>query len=179
VFRATNEPEARRPARSLVIVRRCLSSFVFARFAVSVSARFARAFRSRALKGLPRSAFRLVRRHIFLCVSHTSGLPRSVPPNPRGFSYCLALRPTIPAEARSTAHGATQATRPRTNGERSGALSAATLRADLQARFDETEAHTESLPHRRKYQLLVIGYLRKLLELHLEVVDQIENELAP
>ena len=91
----------------------------------------------------------------------------------------LALRPTIPAEARSTADGATHATRPRTNGERSGALSAATLRADLQARLDETEAHTESLPHRRKYQLLIIGYLRKLLELHLELVDQIEHELAP
>jgi DNA-binding PadR family transcriptional regulator len=60
--------------------------------------------------------------------------------------------------------------------------SAATIRediADLMARLDETERRTELFPHRRKYQLLVIGFLRRLLELHLELVDQIERDLAP
>jgi DNA-binding PadR family transcriptional regulator len=60
--------------------------------------------------------------------------------------------------------------------------SAATLRediADLMARLDETERRTDALPHRRKYQLLVIGFLRRLLDLHLELVDQIEQDLAP
>jgi DNA-binding PadR family transcriptional regulator len=60
--------------------------------------------------------------------------------------------------------------------------SVATLRediADLTARLDETERRTEELPHRRKYQLLVIGFLRGLLDLHLDLVDQIERDLAP
>jgi DNA-binding PadR family transcriptional regulator len=60
--------------------------------------------------------------------------------------------------------------------------SAATVRediADLMARLDETERRTELFPHRRKYQLLVIGFLRRLLELHLDLVDEIERQLAP
>lgn len=60
--------------------------------------------------------------------------------------------------------------------------SAATIRediADLMARLDETERRTEAFPHRRKYQLLVIGFLRRLLDLHLELVDEIERDLAP
>jgi hypothetical protein len=59
--------------------------------------------------------------------------------------------------------------------------SIATLReaiADLQARIAETEAAAESLPHRRKYLLLVTGHLRRLLDLHLEFVDEVERELA-
>jgi DNA-binding PadR family transcriptional regulator len=60
--------------------------------------------------------------------------------------------------------------------------SAATIRediADLIARLDETERRTEAFPHRRQYQLLVLGFLRRLLELHLELVDEIERNLAP
>ena len=60
--------------------------------------------------------------------------------------------------------------------------SAGTIRddiADLMERLDETERRTELFPHKRKYQLLVIGFLRRLLELHLDLVDQIERELAP
>jgi DNA-binding PadR family transcriptional regulator len=60
--------------------------------------------------------------------------------------------------------------------------SLATLRddiADLSARLDETEASAESLPHRRKYLMIAIGFLRRLLELHLELVDDVERELAP
>jgi hypothetical protein len=34
-------------------------------------------------------------------------------------------------------------------------------------------------PHRRKYLLMVIAHLRRLLELHLELVDEVEVELAP
>jgi DNA-binding PadR family transcriptional regulator len=59
--------------------------------------------------------------------------------------------------------------------------SAATIRediADLSARLDEAEERAEGLPHRRKYQLLVLGFLRNLLDLHLALVDEIERELA-
>jgi DNA-binding PadR family transcriptional regulator len=57
----------------------------------------------------------------------------------------------------------------------------ATLRddiADLSARLDRLEASADTLPHRRKYLLLVIGFLRQLLELHLELVDEVERELG-
>jgi DNA-binding PadR family transcriptional regulator len=57
-----------------------------------------------------------------------------------------------------------------------------TLRAeiiDLQARLDEAEAGMEMLPHRRKYLLLTSGYARRLLELHLDWIDEVERELAP
>jgi DNA-binding PadR family transcriptional regulator len=67
-------------------------------------------------------------------------------------------------------------------GEAPTRASAATIRediADLMARLDETERRTEALPHRRKYQLLVIGFLRRLLDLHLELVEDIERDLAP
>ncbi len=59
--------------------------------------------------------------------------------------------------------------------------SIATLRADiadLHACLDDTEANSETLPHRRKYLLMVTGFLRGLLELHLELVDEVERELA-
>jgi len=59
--------------------------------------------------------------------------------------------------------------------------SLATLRddiADLFARLDEVEQSAEALPHRRKYLLLVTGFLRRLLELHLELIDQVERELT-
>jgi PadR family transcriptional regulator AphA len=51
--------------------------------------------------------------------------------------------------------------------------------ADLSAELDESEAHAEDLPHRRKYLLLVLGFLRGLLELYLELADEVERELAP
>jgi DNA-binding PadR family transcriptional regulator len=60
--------------------------------------------------------------------------------------------------------------------------SIATLRGEiaaLEASMGEAEASAELLPHRRKYLLLVIGFLRRLLELHLELVDEVERELAP
>jgi DNA-binding PadR family transcriptional regulator len=59
--------------------------------------------------------------------------------------------------------------------------SVATLRddvADLQQRLDDSERTAKELPHREKYLLLVVAFLRRLLELHLELVDQVERELA-
>jgi DNA-binding PadR family transcriptional regulator len=50
--------------------------------------------------------------------------------------------------------------------------------ADLLARLDEGVAAAELLPHRRKYLLLVIDYLRRLLELQLELVDEVEREFV-
>ena len=65
-------------------------------------------------------------------------------------------------------------------GEPATRESIATLRddiADLSARLAEAEARAETLPHRRKYLLVVFGFLRRLLELHLELVDEVEREL--
>jgi len=50
--------------------------------------------------------------------------------------------------------------------------------ADLSARLDESEATALTLPHRSKYLLLVIAFLRKLLDLHLELVDEVERDFA-
>jgi DNA-binding PadR family transcriptional regulator len=51
--------------------------------------------------------------------------------------------------------------------------------ADLLERLEESEASAAALPHRRKYLLLVTSFLRRLLDLHLAFVDEIERELAP
>jgi PadR family transcriptional regulator, regulatory protein AphA len=67
-------------------------------------------------------------------------------------------------------------------GEDATRESLATLRddiADLVGRLDESAAAAEALPHRRKYLLLVNGFLRRLVDLHLELVDEVERELAP
>ena len=49
---------------------------------------------------------------------------------------------------------------------------------DLRARLEDVEASAETLPHRRTYLLLVTSFLRRLLELHLELVDEVERELG-
>jgi DNA-binding PadR family transcriptional regulator len=57
----------------------------------------------------------------------------------------------------------------------------ATLRediADLSERLDASAAAAEALPHRRKYLLLVNRHLRRLLQLHEELVDEVERELG-
>ncbi len=51
--------------------------------------------------------------------------------------------------------------------------------ADLLDRLEQSEAKAEMLPHRRNYLLLVTDFLRRLLDLHLEFVDDVERELAP
>jgi DNA-binding PadR family transcriptional regulator len=60
--------------------------------------------------------------------------------------------------------------------------SIATLRddiADIARRLDDAERSARELPHREKYLLLAVGFLRRLLELHLDLVDEVERELAP
>ena len=50
--------------------------------------------------------------------------------------------------------------------------------ADLMDRLEDGEATARTLPHRSKYLLLVNEFLRRYLELHLELVDKVERELA-
>lgn len=60
--------------------------------------------------------------------------------------------------------------------------SLATLRddiADIWWRLDEAERSAHELPHRETYLLLVTGFLRRLLQLHLDFVQEVERELAP
>lgn len=49
--------------------------------------------------------------------------------------------------------------------------------ADLQARLDDAVVTAAALPHRSKYLLIVIAYLRRMLDLHLDLVDDVEREL--
>ncbi|MGH3133865.1 MAG: hypothetical protein ACRDNY_09045 [Gaiellaceae bacterium] len=66
-------------------------------------------------------------------------------------------------------------------GEEATRESIATLRedvADLEARLEEAEASAATLPHRSKYLLITAGFLRRLLDLHLELVDEVDRELA-
>jgi DNA-binding PadR family transcriptional regulator len=51
--------------------------------------------------------------------------------------------------------------------------------AELSAQLDDAELRAEALPHRRENLLLVIRFLRRLLDLHLELVDEAEHEFAP
>jgi DNA-binding PadR family transcriptional regulator len=50
--------------------------------------------------------------------------------------------------------------------------------ADLRARLEEAEASSESLPHRQKYLRLNILFVRRLLDLHEELVDEVERGFA-
>jgi PadR family transcriptional regulator, regulatory protein AphA len=50
--------------------------------------------------------------------------------------------------------------------------------ADIHARLDDSEQGAHRLPHREKYLLMVVGFLRRLLELHEELVDEVERELV-
>jgi DNA-binding PadR family transcriptional regulator len=67
-------------------------------------------------------------------------------------------------------------------GEEATRESLTALRAeldDLRARLDDSVPTAEALPHRAKYLLIVIDFLRRYLDLHDELVDQVERELAP
>ena len=66
-------------------------------------------------------------------------------------------------------------------GEEATRESIATIRddiGDLFIRLDESEAFARTRPSRTKYLLLVFGFLRRLLDLHLEFVDDLERELG-
>jgi DNA-binding PadR family transcriptional regulator len=59
--------------------------------------------------------------------------------------------------------------------------SMSTLRADLVellAELDQAELRAQTLPHRQKYLSMVTGFLRRYLELHLELVGEVERELS-
>ena len=49
---------------------------------------------------------------------------------------------------------------------------------DLQSLLDDADRRAHGLPHRAKYLRLTNGFLRRLLELHLELVDEVEHELG-
>ena len=67
-------------------------------------------------------------------------------------------------------------------GEQVTRASLATLRDDLQdlhARLDESQERAGELPHREKYLLLVVDFLRGFLELHEQLIDDVERDFAP
>ena len=49
---------------------------------------------------------------------------------------------------------------------------------DLRERLDDSERAAKDLPHREKYLLLAIDFLRGLLDLHGQLVDEVEREFA-
>jgi DNA-binding PadR family transcriptional regulator len=50
--------------------------------------------------------------------------------------------------------------------------------ADIAARLDQAEEAAHGLPHREKYLLIATRFLRKYLELHEELVGEVERELS-
>jgi len=50
---------------------------------------------------------------------------------------------------------------------------------DLRARLDESQRRASELPHREKYLLLIVDFLRGFLVLHEQLIDDVERELAP
>ena len=52
------------------------------------------------------------------------------------------------------------------------------LECEREAKLREAEASAETLPHRRKYLLLTTAFLRRLLDLHLELIDEVERTFA-
>jgi DNA-binding PadR family transcriptional regulator len=49
--------------------------------------------------------------------------------------------------------------------------------ADLKGRLDEAEQSAHQLPHREKYLLLTTGFMRRYLDLHLELIHHVEQQL--
>ena len=59
--------------------------------------------------------------------------------------------------------------------------SLATLRddiAELLERLEANEASADAFPHRRPYLLLISGFMRRLFELHLDLVDEVERGVS-
>ena len=50
--------------------------------------------------------------------------------------------------------------------------------ADIESRLEDAARSARQLPHREKYLLLVTSFLRRFLELHLELVDEVEQQFA-
>jgi DNA-binding PadR family transcriptional regulator len=51
--------------------------------------------------------------------------------------------------------------------------------ADIAARLDDAERRAQDLPHRERYLQLVTGFLRRFLELHEQLITDVERELGP
>jgi DNA-binding PadR family transcriptional regulator len=49
--------------------------------------------------------------------------------------------------------------------------------ADLRDRLADAKTTAEQLPHRRKYLLMVTGFVDRILDLHDELIDEAEREL--
>jgi hypothetical protein len=49
----------------------------------------------------------------------------------------------------------------------------------VQLRLQDAEERARQLPHREKYLLLVYGFLRRLVDLHLDLIEDVERELDP
>jgi PadR family transcriptional regulator, regulatory protein AphA len=65
--------------------------------------------------------------------------------------------------------------------ERDVRESLGTLRGDiaeLSAKLDEAEAMASSLPHRERYLMLAHRLSRRMLDVHLEWLDEVERELS-
>ncbi|HYZ27547.1 MAG TPA: helix-turn-helix transcriptional regulator [Thermoleophilaceae bacterium] len=50
--------------------------------------------------------------------------------------------------------------------------------ADIESRLDDAERRAHDLPHREKYLLLVTRFLRQFVELHDELVDEVERAFS-
>jgi DNA-binding PadR family transcriptional regulator len=50
--------------------------------------------------------------------------------------------------------------------------------ADIELRLDDAALRAAGLPHREKYLRLAIDFMRRLLELHSELIDNVERELV-
>jgi DNA-binding PadR family transcriptional regulator len=48
---------------------------------------------------------------------------------------------------------------------------------DLRSRLEEAERSAHELPNREKHLMLINRFMRRYLELHLELIDQVENQL--
>ena len=47
---------------------------------------------------------------------------------------------------------------------------------ELRRRLDESALTARDFPHREKYLLIVNDFLRRLLDLHVDLVDQVERD---
>jgi DNA-binding PadR family transcriptional regulator len=66
-------------------------------------------------------------------------------------------------------------------GEEVTRQSMATLRddiADIESRLHDAERTAHQLPHRERYLVLITTFMRRFLELHLELINEVERELA-
>jgi DNA-binding PadR family transcriptional regulator len=50
--------------------------------------------------------------------------------------------------------------------------------ADLRTRLDDAKATAETLPHRRRYLLMATAFMEQFLDLHEQLVDEVERELG-